>query len=350
MRNIYIFGAKSLALGACIAIEHLYPQYHVCGFVVSSLVGNPGMLNGLPVRELRDIPERETPIFIATPEDIQPQIVEYLQENGFYSYQCMDSRTEAELMGDYYASMGLFPGLALSGKLRNMHGYMAKFHKDRALTGKCVVPRWIQPLQVGAALTDERVALKTDHLGDNISVKNVNYCELTALYWIWKNEMETDSDPDAYYGLFHYRRLLDIKNEDLLYIGENGIDVILPYPTVCEPDISEHHQRYVKAEDWEAMLQALKELQPEYFAAFPDIFGQRYLYNYNIIFARKDVLIDYCRWLFPILERTEELSVPRGSERADRYIGYLGENLLTLYFMYHKDRLHIRHTGKIMLV
>lgn len=350
MCNIYIFGAKSLALGACMAIERLYPQYHVRGFVVSNLAGNPETLHGLPVMELTGVMEKETPVFIATPEDVQPKIVEYLEENGFHNYKCMDSRTEAELMGDYYASMDLFPGLAASDAPGNMHGYMAKFHKDRELTGKYTVPSWIQPLQVGAALTDKRVALKTDHLGDNISSKNVNYCELTALYWIWKNEMEKDPGPDSYYGLFHYRRLLDMKNEDLFHIQEKEIDAVLPYPTVCEPDISEHHERYVKAGDWEAMLQAVKELQPEYYAAFPRIFGQTYMYNYNIVFAKKNVLIDYCKWLFPILERTEELSVPRGSERADRYIGYLGENLLTLYFMYNKDRLRIRHTGKIMLV
>ncbi len=83
MRNIYIFGAKSLALGACIAIERLYPEYHVCGFAVSDPAGNPGLLHGLPVRRLTDIPERMTPIFVAVPEDVQPQIVQYLQDNGF---------------------------------------------------------------------------------------------------------------------------------------------------------------------------------------------------------------------------------------------------------------------------
>lgn len=350
MTNIYIFGAKSLALGACMAIERLYPQYHICGFVVSKLTGNPELLHGLPVIELSSVTEKETPIFIATPEDVQPKIVEYLQENGFHNYRCMDSRTEAELMGDYYSNIDKFPGLAMCGVLEKMHGYMAKFYKDKALTGKYRILQWIHPIQVGAALTDERVALKTDNQGENISAKNVNYCELTALYWIWKNEMEKEPDPDSYYGLFHYRRLLDIKEEDLRHLRENAIDAILPYPTVCEPDILEHHERYVKDEDWKAMLQAVKELQPEYYAAFPEIFKQKYMYNYNIIFARRDVLINYCKWLFPILERTEELSVPKGTERADRYIGYLGENLLTLYFMYNKDGLNIRHTGKVMLV
>ena len=76
---------------------------------------------------------------------------------------------------------------------------------------------------------------------------------------------------------------------------------------------------------------------------------QPYLYNYNILIATVEVLRTYCAWLFPILSRTEELSMPHGWERADRYIGYLGENLLTLYFMYHQKDLNIVHTGHIML-
>ena len=59
------------------------------------------------------------------------------------------------------------------------------------------------PTQVGTALAVNRFSdFLHDDTGDNISVKNRSYCELTAQYWAWKN-IEAD-----YYGFFHYRRYL----------------------------------------------------------------------------------------------------------------------------------------------
>ena len=39
---------------------------------------------------------------------------------------------------------------------------------------------------VGRALSQDR-GYTGDDTGDNISLKNRNYCELTGLYWLWKN-------------------------------------------------------------------------------------------------------------------------------------------------------------------
>jgi len=226
----------------------------------------------------------------------------------------------------------------------------AKFYKDVTLQGNDTMPDWTIPIQVGAALTDIRVADCLDNTGDNISSKNVNYCELTALYWLWKNFMNKSTGGQVdYYGLFHYRRMLDISEEDLLRLKENDIDVVLPYPMLHEPNAFEHHTRYLKDADWDAMKKALEELHPEYAKAMPEIFSRPYVYNYNMLIAKPEVLAEYCAWLFPVLERTEELTEPKGWERADRYIGYMGENLLTLYFMYNKDKYKIAHTGRRML-
>ena len=123
------------------------------------------------------------------------------------------------------------------------------------------------------------------------------------------------------------------------------MDAVLPYPMPYEPDIGAHHDRYLKAADWAAVRDAVRQLYPEYAEFFPEVLKQRYLYNYNIVMARKPVLAEYCGWLFPLLERLEETSVPPGAERADRYVGYAAETLATLYFMYNKDRLTIAHAG-----
>lgn len=357
-RNLIIFGAKSLALGASHAIQTVHPEIHLEGFVVTSRSGNPSMLNNLKVYELAELTDKEICILIATPQDIQPKIVEFLEEQGFHNHICMTWQVEAELMGAYYAKRGEFAVLPEAASLDNsvtglverefdVHCYMAKFYRDKQVQVDYSVPAWVHPIQVGTALTDVRAAELTDDMGENISVKNVNYCELTALYWIWKNGTAEHSQ---YTGLYQYRRLLDINDKQMNYIAEHDVDVVLPYPTMCEPDIFEHHERYVKTSDWDAMVQALEELHPEYMETYHRIFKGNYMYNYNILLAKESVLRDYCAWLFPILERTEELSEPKGWERADRYIGYLGENLETLYFMHHAEDYKILHTGRVMLV
>ena len=46
-----------------------------------------------------------------------------------------------------------------------------------------------KPLQVGF---QNDLGYLRDNKGDNISDKNKNYCELTGLYWIWKNDKKSD--------------------------------------------------------------------------------------------------------------------------------------------------------------
>lgn len=363
--NLVIYGAQGIALGTYEAIHSLYPLRKISCFLVSEYGNNPKNLAGLPVYELKNYAEnlsedekQNIEILIATPENVMPSIEKSLDDHGFFCHVRLTSTRFAQLMSFYNVAgeseMEHMPlsALPVGYHKANMHVFMAKFYKDKPLSTEYHMPEWITPIQVGASLCSERVANILDSDGENISKKNVNYSELTALYWMWKNRLVYKSADDfmEYYGLSHYRRILDLSEDDILRLVDNDVDVVLPYPMPYEPDIEEHHKRYLKEEDWQAVLKALHELQPGYAEQLSAVLEQKYLYNYNIIIARREVLAEYCNWLFPILERVEELSMPKGYDRADRYIGYISETLGTIFFMVNKDRLNIVHAGCKFLV
>ena len=74
------------------------------------------------------------------------------------------------------------------------------------------------PIQVGKSLNSELdLGFQCDDTGDNISDKNGSYCELTALYWAWKNIKNVD-----YIGLCHYRRYFGKKKPLVSIIKTSG--------------------------------------------------------------------------------------------------------------------------------
>lgn len=355
--NLVIYGAQGTALGAYEAIHNLYPARKIPCFLVTECGTNAEYLSGIPVVELKTFARRlskkekeNTVILIATPENMMEAIEKNLDEHGLYSHVRLTSRRWAKLMGYHYVCDREFlplSALPVGYHKADMHLYMAKFYKDKPLTSEYPVPEWIIPIQVGASLCRERVAGILDCDGENISGKNGNYSELTALYWIWKNRLLPESvTPEyEYYGLTHYRRILELSEDDVLRLADNDVDAVLPYPMPYEPNIEAHHERYLREKDWNAVLEAISEIRPDYKELCSSVLRQKYLYNYNIMLARKRVLADYCEWLFPVLERVEQLSEPKGTERNDRYIGYVGETLATLYFMANRKKLHITHAG-----
>ena len=62
------------------------------------------------------------------------------------------------------------------------------------------------PVFVGAANSNLDLPYQRDDEGENISIKNQYYSELTGLYWAYKN-LKAD-----YIGLCHYHRYFDLNN------------------------------------------------------------------------------------------------------------------------------------------
>lgn len=109
--KLVIFGARSIALGVCRAVMELYPDFPVAGFLVSSREGNPDTLAGLPVYEIGSFKQKDCLVLIATPEDVQEDIVLSLEAHGFHSLICVDSQKESALMERYYVKTGDFRSL-----------------------------------------------------------------------------------------------------------------------------------------------------------------------------------------------------------------------------------------------
>lgn len=383
-KSFYIYGAGIVATSIYHAIEKLY-NLTPKAFLVSNKEGNPSRIGGVPVLALSEIEVADNNIqyLIATPEIHHVAIADSLRQLGIGEEQLVfvDNHLENTLMRAYYCSLQEFTTISellqdnekdgvvtveqgitnqdstkqdmteqnnteQDSMMRDIAVYQAKCHVDKPLQNNLPIPEYVQPIQVGASLTDEVIAEIRDNVGKNISHKNGNYCELTATYYAWKNSQV------QYKGLCHYRRIFDVSEKQMqtLLSKYEDVDVILPYPSIHYPDISGQHKRYVSEGDWNAMLQAMEEVAPEYYATYIAALSKgRFFYNYNMLIAKREVFDDYCRFLFSVLERTEELTTPKGWERADRFAGYLGENLTTLYFRKNRDKLKIVHAGKLWL-
>lgn len=401
LHSFCIYGAGIVAASVYTAIKTLYNRTPLF-FLISDAGGRGGMLDaspaqidGIAVKELSawrqelQALQKQQPLYdpdqntvvpayylIAVPEAHHQAVVKSLYSLDLLDPPMEDSRIilftselENELMEAYYSSLAhcLTAAELLDAAKRPitqaahqekdvlLKVFQAKSHMDKPLREQpslpaaqgSRLPRYITPIQAGAALTAASIAPLKDNTGESISVKNRNYCELTATYHAWKNCHA------AYKGICHYRRIFAIDDAQMrtLLTMKHKWDVILPYPSVYYPNIDKEHTRYVGESDWRAMLQALRETAPAYLEAYEKGIadGEQYFHNFNMLIARAEVFDEYCDFLFKVLERTEELTTPKGAERADRFAGYLGENLTTLFFLKNRENLRILYAGKLWL-
>lgn len=348
---ISFYGAQMVASSVYTALKTICNPKVKC-FIVSSMINNPQKIDGIEVMdiEMYSTLRLKGLILIATPIVHHETICSILKSEEMNNFICIDSVLENMIMAQYYKQINKFSLLrnhlpdhcTMNNKSVNL--YMVKSPVDCKLSMGYNIPEWCVSILAGSVFAERQDAQINDNVGDNISDKNRNYCELTATYWVWKHA-NTD-----YVGICHYRRILELIQTDLDIICHRDVDVILPMPTVNYPNAEEHHKRYISEADWDALKVAITELAPEYEKSFLKVFGDIYFYNFNIFLAKKQVFYRFCEWMFPILQRVEQICETANPNRKNRYMGYIGESLTALYFMENKDKLSIEHTGNIMLI
>jgi hypothetical protein len=187
------------------------------------------------------------------------------------------------------------------------------------------------PVHGGKALSQADLGIQGDDTGDNISRKNPNYCELTVLYWAWKNLRNVD-----YIGLNHYRRYFLYRNfpawrrfvtcyaEEYKRMSDTEFhldyllkyDIIMPLPTPRPYNILSYFSNICNADDYRSLKETARSVAPEYYDCFEYVWERENTYSpYNMFITRWEIFDDYCSWLFSLFDDFEV-------KIADRIKGY----------------------------
>ena len=238
---------------------------------------------------------------------------------------------------------------------------------------KLIAPMWeqfLRPIRVGNHNDLQKGAI-TDNTGDHMADKNREYAELTALYWMWKNDTTS-----THLGLWHYRRWMlpdatkhasQLKQDIIHYkyvdwlglVRDEGLqlteaaikeacmrsDVILPYPEqMIEINIEKQFAGAVSQPLLDVVYRAFERLYPDYPSLREFLQQNDKASLRNLMIVRRDLVDNYCNFLFPLLEEAakdpyiEEHLKGLNPELAKlsygldpRWAGVWGERLMAYY-------------------
>ncbi len=220
------------------------------------------------------------------------------------------------------------------------------------------------PIQVNAQ-KNEHFLNVTDDTGDNISLKNDRFCELTALYWIWKNDLTS-----KYVGLCHYRRFFMFHGADLdRNQYQQIVTKVIPSDILVTSELVEElskgfaiaprkytlyryrrlhfltrfiketvrHQyiRCHRENDLEILQSVLLSKYPQYQAAWNRVMNAKYLHICNMFIMPKAMFDDYASWLFDILFEVEKQIPPITDTYQNRVFGFMAERLFNVYLVHN---------------
>lgn len=264
------------------------------------------------------------------------------------------------------------------------------------------------PIQVGHAVSANELDMQKDDqvLGkacDNISRLNGIYCEMTAMYWAWKNIRKIYPDL-KYVGLCHYRRYFYVKNKSignlirfesqkiktlikvlsnrpckttifdpiyhisdvkekaltssnsLLSGAIKGFDVIATEPCKLININVEDFFKVIGRDYIDLLTEIVEKNYPQFKDYYQNVLAGNRLYAANMLILKIELLDEYCSFVFGVLEKHIELSKKKGlcydpeNEKCyGRVSGYLAEILTCTYLFYCKDRFCFKTLDKCFI-
>jgi hypothetical protein len=251
-----------------------------------------------------------------------------------------------------------------------------------------IFKKYFSPVQVGASISDVDLGIEKDNEGENISLKNKTFCELTAHYNLWKK------DGYDYAGLMHYRRIfspnksifndiikyakysvryslnlismrdlnlhcdtsifvkskckLDNESKSLLSYIESedfkNIDVLVPrkvrYAFVNVRD--QYSLRHCKHQ-FDLFNKIIIEKHPSMKPSINVVNGQKKMYAYNMFMMKRELYREYNEIIFDVLFALEEVIKLDGMDsHQQRIFGFLSERFLNYFLEWKKGTLRIK--------
>ena len=213
------------------------------------------------------------------------------------------------------------------------------------------------PIHVGKSLSAVALEIQADNDGVNISDKNVSYCELTGLYWAWKNLEDVDV-----IGLSHYRRYFDFHSQCISHLPHTAfhtndfdkIDLSIPQEIIegvkdgivytAAPRVYNRslHANYCEehiSDDIRILEKYIFEnLDIKYAKAYFKVMHQNNkLMPYNMFLMSWRDFDAYCSWLFHLLQEIENrIDISHYTPVQRRIFGYMAERLLNVWLEANK--------------
>ena len=188
-----------------------------------------------------------------------------------------------------------------------------------------------------------------DSVGDNISQLNAKINELTAVYWVWKNQYSKNV------GFCHYRRYFgtnspvenpyfDLMTKEQAEYCLDDVDMIVSnaictYPRSVSGQLKDTLNETAYTKCYNLYVSRIKEICPDYLTTFESVMNGMVMYPCNMFFTNWKNFDAYCSWLFPIIiDVASGMDVSVYDSYSRRVVGFFAERMLTVWIVHN----HIR--------